>query len=85
MANIDELKQQVATSRQTLDIARLRYQQGLTDFLPVLTSIQSLHMAEQNLLSSQRQLISHRIQLCRALGGTWTTELDKPAKEKSES
>lgn len=81
IANIEELERQVDTSRQTLDIARLRYQQGLTDFLPVLTSLQSLHMAEQNLLSSKRQLLSHRIQLCRALGGTWTTQLEKPAKE----
>jgi len=83
-ANIQELEHQVDTSRQTLDIARLRYQQGLTDFLPVLTSLQALHAAEQNLLSSKRQLISHRIQLCRALGGTWTTELDKPAKENDD-
>jgi len=44
-----------------------------------------LHAAEQTLLSSKRQLISHRIQLCRALGGTWTTELDKPAKENDDS
>jgi outer membrane protein TolC len=50
--------------------------------LPVLTSLQALHAAEQNLLTSKRQLISHRIQLCRALGGTWTTTLEKPAKEK---
>ncbi len=84
-ANIVELEQQVATSRQTLDIARLRYQQGLTDFLPVLTSLQSLHLVEQSLLRSKRTLISHRIQLCRALGGTWTTELTKPAKENNES
>ena len=81
-AHIEELERQVQTSRQTLDIARLRYQQGLTDFLPVLTSLQALHAAEQNLLTSKRQLISHRIQLCRALGGTWTTTLEKPAKEK---
>ncbi|MFW5741555.1 MAG: RND transporter, partial [Myxococcota bacterium] len=62
-----------------------RYQQGLTDFLPVLTSLQILQSSEQALLTSERQLISHRIQLCRALGGTWTAELDKPAKENDDS
>lgn len=85
LANIEELEHQVETSRQALDIARMRYQQGLTDFLPVLTSLQTLHGSEQNLLSSKRQLISHRIQLCRALGGTWTTTLEKPAEAEDES
>ena len=84
-ANIQELERQVATSRQALEIARERYQQGLSDFLPVLTTLSSLHRAQQSLLTSQRQLLSHRIQLCRALGGTWTTELQKPTKEDDKS
>ncbi|MCU0693626.1 MAG: efflux transporter outer membrane subunit [Polyangiaceae bacterium] len=81
LENIRELEQQVQTSAQALDIARMRYQQGLTDFLPVLTSLRSMHLAQQSLVDSKRQLLSHRIQLCRALGGTWTNQLEKPAKE----
>ena len=32
------------------------------------------------LLQNRRQLLSHRIQLCRALGGTWTSRLAPPKR-----
>jgi outer membrane protein TolC len=48
--------------------------QGLSDYLPVLTA-QSLHFdAESQLLAARRQLLSDRISLARALGGTWMAE-----------
>ena len=68
---IDELEEQLKTATATLREARARYANGLSDFLPVLTSLQSLQQLEQNILTAKRQLLSYRIQLCRALGGTW--------------
>ena len=55
----------------TVDAAQARYRQGLSDFLPVLSAIAMHQGAEAALLDARRQLISHRIQLHRALGGTW--------------
>ncbi|MEM9494175.1 MAG: RND transporter, partial [Myxococcota bacterium] len=48
---------------------------------PVLSSLESLQRAQLNLLLARRQLLSYRIQLCRALGGTWTQSLEEPESE----
>ncbi len=82
--HIQQLTKQVAIAQQALDIARDRYQQGLTDFLPVLTTLRSLQATQTGLLASKRQLLSHRVQLCRALGGTWTQQLKNPTATKKE-
>jgi outer membrane protein TolC len=74
--HIAALEHQVETNRATLAETRNRYREGVTDFLPVLSALQFLQLSEQNLLSARRQLLSYRIQLCRALGGTWTAQLE---------
>lgn len=76
---IGELEHQVEVSQNTLTQAQDLYQQGLTDYLPVLTALQVLQQSQVALLQARRQLISYRIQLCRALGGSWTAELRAPA------
>lgn len=79
------LEVQISEARQTLDEARRRYAQGLIDYLPVLTALAGTHQAEQQKLSAQRQLLSYRVQLHRALGGTWTRELQRPARAEEEA
>lgn len=64
-------KERLGLARQTLHEARRRYADGQGDYLSVLTAIQSLQAVERALLGAQRQLLSHRITLYRALGGTW--------------
>ncbi len=85
LAYIEDLKQLLELSTATLEQARLRYQQGLVDYLPVLSALQGRQRAELTLLQARRSLLSYRIQLCRALGGTWTQELKEvqqaPARE----
>ncbi len=63
------LNETVSTSGISLRIAIDRYLQGVTDYLPVLSEQVADFNAKSSLLSSQRQLISARIQLVRALGG----------------
>lgn len=70
---------QLEVANATLREAQERYLQGLTDFLPVLTSLQAVQRAEQGVISGRRQLISQRIALHRALGGDWTDQLEAPA------
>ncbi len=80
IANIAALEEQVEIAQNALREARARYRQGLIDYLPVLTSLQALQRSELSLLQTRRQLISYRIQLCRALGGTWTSRLAPPER-----
>ncbi len=68
-AQLDALTHQLEAATQVLEQSKLRYQQGLTDYLPVLTALTIERNAEQATLSAQRQLLSSRIQLFRALGG----------------
>jgi NodT family efflux transporter outer membrane factor (OMF) lipoprotein len=61
-----------------LELARERYRAGSLDYLRVLTSLQSVQQLEQSLVDARRRQLSHRVSLCRALGGSWTTDLEAP-------
>ena len=80
---IVEITNQLQVADTTLDLVRARYGQGAADFLSVLTALTSQQQVQLNLLQARRELLSHRIQLCRALGDTWTTELKRPEDRKS--
>ena len=69
------IDQEVEVANAALDEARNRYVQGLGDYLPVLTALRTAQESERDRLSARRQLLSHRIQLYRALGGSWTNDL----------
>lgn len=69
------LDHQLALSRTTLDEARVRYMNGLGDYLPVLTALAGVQKLELSQLTARRQLLSYRVQLYRALGGVWTQDL----------
>jgi len=74
------LEIQVALAEATLKEARQRYVNGLSDYLPVLTALEALHRLQRDRLSARRQLISYRIQLCRAVGGVWPKSLEPSVK-----
>jgi NodT family efflux transporter outer membrane factor (OMF) lipoprotein len=67
---LDALERQLTIARSNLRETRHRYLQGLTDYLPVLTALQSLQQLERDILSERREAISIRILLYRALGGS---------------
>jgi len=75
-----ELERQVELARNTLREARMRYANGLSDYLPVLAALESLQTVERSLITAERQLLSFRVQLYRALGGTWTLAMEPPAE-----
>lgn len=61
--------EQAASAALRLSLERYRY--GLNEYLQVLTA-QTYHFQVQgNLLSARRQILSDRISLARALGGSW--------------
>lgn len=76
---IAELEEQHVIANETLEEARRRYADGIGDqsFLQILSALRSQQQIEQSLLSARQQALSYRVQLCRALGGTWMAELSQ--------
>ena len=80
---LEELHRQAQLARDTLLEARMRYANGLSDYLPVLAALQSFQGVERSQIVAERQLLSFRVQLYRALGGAWTLELEpRPQSSK---
>jgi outer membrane protein TolC len=71
---VAELAKTAQSTGATLRLSTERYLAGLDDYLPVLTAQRSDFETRSNLLSAQRQLLTDRISLARALGGTWMQE-----------
>ena len=68
---IRRLEDEEAAAEASLRLAMDRYLDWLSDYLPVLTA-QALHFdAQSRLLLALRQLLSDRISLARAIGGSW--------------
>ncbi|MFW5966742.1 MAG: efflux transporter outer membrane subunit [Persicimonas sp.] len=82
--HVESLRTQREQADKALRMARDRFRSGAADYLRVLTAIEALQAVEQALLDGRRQRLSTRIQLCRALGGTWTRELTPPGAESSD-
>jgi NodT family efflux transporter outer membrane factor (OMF) lipoprotein len=63
------VEQQLKTAQKLLTEARNRFSQGLTDYLPVFTSLAIVQNLERDVVSSRRSVLSARVGLHRALGG----------------
>ncbi len=72
---LTSIELQIELADATLRQAKLRYANGLSDYLPVLTAVQALQRLQRVEVTARRQMISFRIQLYRALGGSWPEEL----------
>lgn len=78
-------KKQLEAAKLNLDEAGTRYLQGLEDYLPVLSALVSVHDLEINIAQDEADLLSYRVSLYRALGGTWTKTLEDGAELKPEA
>ncbi len=79
------LDTQLDVARSTLERSRARYVNGLTDYLNVLTSLQSLQELERARIGTRSDLLINRITLHLALGGTWAAELIPPPAARASS
>lgn len=77
-----QLIQAVAENRRALSLAQSRYQQGVADFLSVLTAEQSLLSTQQQLAISTTTVSTNLVALYKALGGGW--EPFYPAQGETE-
>jgi len=74
---IERLQEQLNLARKAHEAGQARYLRGVGSFLILLTETQAVQRVERALLSARLALVSYRIDLYLALGGTWTGELQK--------
>lgn len=74
-----ELEAQRELAAATVGVALDRYRDGQIDYLPVLSAVQTEQRLGLAVLDARRAHLALRVQLYRALGGTWTAELAAPA------
>ncbi len=72
------LDRNLELSRNSYKEAVNRYRNGLIEYLPVLVELVSLQNLERDRVEAQYNLLRYRINLYRALGGSWTDELVEP-------
>jgi multidrug efflux system outer membrane protein len=61
--------------REAAELANVRYEGGVTSYLEVLYNEQELFSAELGLAQARRNELASVVQLYRALGGGWQTEI----------
>lgn len=62
---------QVASLRRSVEIARMQYDNGYTDYLTVLDSERQLFEAELQLATAMQNRLNGVVSVCMALGGGW--------------
>ncbi|MCD4751133.1 MAG: efflux transporter outer membrane subunit [Thermoanaerobaculales bacterium] len=72
------LATQLELAGVSLDRSRALYANGLTDYLTVLTSLQALQNLQRQAISTQQELLTNRIRLYLALGGSWSRSMEDP-------
>jgi outer membrane protein, multidrug efflux system len=82
---IEALDRNVQLSRNSYNEAFNRYRTGLSQYLPVLVELVQLQSLERDRIAAQYNLLQYRINLYRALGGTWPNELQPPSFEREDS
>jgi outer membrane protein TolC len=75
--SLRSLRAQAELGRRLLEEARRLFEQGQSDYVPVLTALANLAGLERDGLRAQRLLLSYRVQLYRALGGNWSYDVTK--------
>lgn len=68
-AHLEGLQSQLSAAQNALNEARSRYQNGLIDYLPVLTQLLSVQSLERTIIQRNADLLVARVNLHRALGG----------------
>ncbi len=74
-ARRDQLVQAVAQNQRALGLAQSRYQDGVADFLQVLTAQQNLLSTQQQLAVATTNVSANLVAVYKALGGGWETQL----------
>lgn len=69
-----DLEAALASARRSLELARLRFQEGLDSSLDVLDAQRTLLTAEDQLAVNEAEIARRAVRAYRSLGGIWTDE-----------
>jgi outer membrane protein TolC len=75
--SLKSLRAQVELGDRLLAEARRLFEQGQSDYLPVLTALNNEIDLERAALQAQRLLLNDRVELYRSLGGNWSYDVTK--------
>ncbi|MGY3894885.1 efflux transporter outer membrane subunit [Aeromonas enterica] len=75
---ISLLEQSELAARRSLDIANIRYREGMADFQRVLDSQRALFNQQERLISSRGDVMLNLISLYKAMGGGWQQGRNRP-------
>ncbi|WP_097459404.1 efflux transporter outer membrane subunit [Mangrovitalea sediminis] len=70
-ARVEKLMDQSRLSRKAADIAKVRYQEGATDFLALLDAQRTALTADDDLAQAETAVNTQAVALYKALGGGW--------------
>jgi NodT family efflux transporter outer membrane factor (OMF) lipoprotein len=75
---IEKLDARLNAARKSYEESINRYRNGLIEYTTVLIQLNMLQSIERDRVAAQFALIGYRIDLYRALGGTWPEKLSPP-------
>ena len=81
---IDALDQRLEAARLSYGESINRYRNGLIEYTTVLIQLNTLQALERDRVAAQYDLLQYRINLYRALGGTWPNELTYSKNEDNQ-
>ncbi|MFB6375754.1 MAG: efflux transporter outer membrane subunit [Bradymonadaceae bacterium] len=78
------LRRERKSAKASLEAARSQYRNGNIDYFRVLDALLRLQEVERQLLAARRRQLAFRVSLCRAIGGSWATELESSIASENE-
>ena len=78
-----KLQEQLTIATATLTEARLRFANGQTEYLDVISAIQALQRVQRQQVIASKDLLAYRSALYLAIGGEWTQQLLPPSSNTS--
>jgi multidrug efflux system outer membrane protein len=79
---IERLDQRLTAARRSHEESVNRYRNGLIEYTTVLIQLNTLQNLDRDRVQAQYDLISYRINLYKALGGSWPNELTYSKNEE---
>jgi outer membrane protein TolC len=68
-------------AEQSVELVRIQYDEGKTDFNRVLTVEQALAQQQDQLAVAEGSVVQNLVQIYKALGGGWQIRLDNSANQ----
>ncbi|MHC4718364.1 MAG: TolC family protein, partial [Planctomycetota bacterium] len=75
---VESLNKQLKLSKQAMEQTLANYVKGAADFTRYLTTLLSHQRLQRTYLAAERDRLLYRIDLCRALAGSWALERPSP-------